>query len=374
MNSVSFSGSGKLVLVVFTILPLIFMGIGGHLAWSQQKKITTYQPVEARILSTDIERHRGSKSTTYKPVADYTYQVAGHEYRGHDITPIHLSSGYSWAQSIVSRYRPGQATTAYYNPHDPAEVFLLKQYSFFPYIFILFPMLFLAIAMAVLFSGGASTKAPPEPSLQSDGWYALQPTTHIADRQRAALWITVGWLGVGMLACGHYFLAARPNYEMLGIVASSIYGGLGCVSLGMTVYYARLRRNVDDAQLAVSAATFGRGDEFKARAEQMIHQDLHIQELSISLVCEETMQERSGSNTRTSPRKLYEDRLPVVPDNYVRAGNNLTATAMLRVPTDRPSSTPPTERGYPRYDWRIEIVTRIGNSPDYRARFPITVR
>ena len=349
------------------------MGVGGSIAWNQHRKIATYRPVEAVVLSKTVESHRGNKSTTYTPIVEYRYTVDGQSYTARRVLPVNLSSGYGWATSVIAPFSVGQTTRAYHDPNNPAEAFLLRQYSFFPYIFILFPMVFVALLMGAVIGGGASLRAPPEPIVQPDGWFELQPTSLVAQRQRAVRSLAAAWFAVGAVAAGHYFVAAAPKYGTEAVVATSIYVVLGGVPLGLAVYYARLRRSVDDARLTVNTPQFRRGVEFKARADQMIHQDLHIQELSLGLACDEVTQTRSGGKTTISTRTCYTDRLPVIPEAHERAGNNLTAVATLRIPPDQPLSSPANEKGYPRYCWRIEVATRIANGPDYRAKFPIRV-
>jgi hypothetical protein len=217
-----------------------------------------------------------------------------------------------------------------------------------------------------------ATDAPTETRALPNGWFELQPTSRVAGRRRACLVLAGIWNLLGAAAWGHSFLMANPPYKNLALIATSIFVAVGVVPVALAVYYTMLLRNVGDARLCVNAPSLTPSQSFKARVDQPVHQNLHFEELTIGLVCEETTQTRSGGKTRSSTRTIYEDRLPVLPDSYSRAGQNITAVATLPVPADQPATSPATA-GYPRHAWHIEVKTRIAGSPDYRAKFPVTV-
>jgi hypothetical protein len=372
------SASGKLFLAIFTIVPLIFVVVGAGMAWNQHRKITTYQPVPATVFGKDIERHtsqssKGGTTTTYKPIVKYRYEVGGKIYEGRQVTPTDEKAGGGWAYRIISRYDAGQTTEAFVNPDNPADAFLYRHYSFMPYLIILFPMLFFAAgAYATMTIFTAHAIAEPERGL--DGWYQLRPTTNIAQRRRTSSIVGAMWQLVGIAVWGHYFRLADQPFEKSALIVTPIYVALGCVPLAMALYYTVLLRKIGDACVRLNVPRVVLGDEITVRAEQMARQDLQIQELSIGLVCEQTTETRSGGKMQISKSRRFEDRLPVVGADMTRSGLELNATATFRVPTDQPASTPHTAKGYPRYEWRIEVVTRIANSPDYRAKFPIFVQ
>src|SRR5262245_34312475 len=151
----------------FIGLPMVLIGIGAGIAWRQSVKLTTYRPVEATVLSTRIDAHRG-KSTSYSPRVEYRYNVGGRQYVSSVVTPISESSGHSWAQGIINCYAPGGKTTAYCDPNDPAKAFLVHEYSFFPYMFMLFPMIHLSVGVVVIF-GSAAMRSPMPASPPREG-------------------------------------------------------------------------------------------------------------------------------------------------------------------------------------------------------------
>jgi len=363
---------------LFTIVPLVFLGFGGYMAWSQHHKITTYQPVPATVLSADVKTirtrdSRGRTSTSYKPVVKYRYQVDGRTHTCDAVTPIEESGMHSWAHGIVEQYPAGQETEAYYNPADPSEAFLVKQYSFFPYVFLLCPMPFWAIAIGVGVGTGMGRRGRSGVWPVSGGWYQLRPTTRLASRRSGALIVSLGWHIAGVLAWGHFFRVAEPPYGLFATITTVVYETIGLVPVGIFLYYFRLGRILSDARLLIDTQQLALGDEITIRVEQGIFTALQIDEMSVALVCEETRKTRSGSKTTVSSHKCYEDGVPVMKDRPVTAGEPLGVEHAFRIPDDGAPTSPPSYAGYPRYAWRFEVITQIPGQPDYRGKFPVTV-
>lgn len=135
--------------VVMAIFFAAFIGIGGWLEYVQYSRLATYRPVSAMVLTSTTTGHRGSKGgTTWSPAVSYRYTVNEHEFVGTQVTAIHESRSGRWAFKIAARYRPGDATTAWYDPDRPDQAFLLHEASSLPLIFILAPF---GIGALVLF-------------------------------------------------------------------------------------------------------------------------------------------------------------------------------------------------------------------------------
>jgi hypothetical protein len=120
----------------------LFVAVGIGLFGLEVYRIATWRPVTANILSSDVGTVSGSKGNTYKPVVVYSYRYQGQSYQAAAVTPISISAGHSWAQSIVNGYRSGDVTTAYIDPDHPNNAYLLRQVSLFPLLFVLIPVCF----------------------------------------------------------------------------------------------------------------------------------------------------------------------------------------------------------------------------------------
>ena len=176
------------------------------MAWHQERRLRVAQKIPAVIESSVVESHRGNKGgTTYSPKVCFRYRVAGSDYHGDDVYPLNSSSGADEAEAVVQQFRPGQEVTAWYDPSTPSTAFLVRRCSFFPYIFMLFPMIHIAAGLSI----------------------ALLVATPSAQRARRVGLITGIWWAVGLLCAGHYSIAGGI-FTTLPTVALSIYAGVGC--------------------------------------------------------------------------------------------------------------------------------------------------
>jgi hypothetical protein len=199
--------------LIFSGFSLIFIDVGSYMAWSQDHAMRAHVPVTANVLSRDIESNSDSDGTTYRPVVKYRYTVNGRSYESDQVTVLKEASGHSWATGVLARIPSGDTVRAYYDPADPSSAFLLRETSFFPYIFILFPMVFMCIGLASMVSD-----KPPD--IQG-----LRPLVVMA----------IAWNGVGLLVASHYF-GVGGALDLTAKVALALYGLIGGLMLYSAVY------------------------------------------------------------------------------------------------------------------------------------------
>ena len=128
----------------------VFLGVGGTMLAKEQRRLSVFQPVEATVLSTRVDEHSDSDGSTYEPVVVYRYRVRDREYTSSRVTPLKESRSGGWARRVIGRYDVGSSYTAFYDPEDPAEAFLLRSRSVLPWAFIAFAVIaitFVGIAM-----------------------------------------------------------------------------------------------------------------------------------------------------------------------------------------------------------------------------------
>lgn len=123
----------------------IFVAAGLGFFASEVYRVATWQPVSARVLSTDIKAVRGDKGTSYAPVVRYRYSVNGAQYESRQVLPLSISASYGWATRLRDRFRPGQVVTAYVNPSNPASAFLVRDVSLVPLWFVAIPLLMVGV-------------------------------------------------------------------------------------------------------------------------------------------------------------------------------------------------------------------------------------
>jgi hypothetical protein len=96
---------------------------------SQGWPATQGQIIAARISESTSTDSDGDRSTSYSPALEYTYNVAGQEYKGDKIA-FGFTQGYgryAKAQAALARYPLGAQVTLYYNPANPADAVLERK-------------------------------------------------------------------------------------------------------------------------------------------------------------------------------------------------------------------------------------------------------
>lgn len=198
----------------------LFMLIGAGMAWSQAAKLGGWLPVTATVGGGEIKVNRDSDGDTYAPVVHFTYRVGGVEHTAHTPQPMEISSGdRGAAQRVVARFTPGQQVTAWYNPAAPDEAYLIREADFFPYLFILFPMLHFTAGLAVWWFAGARNLTARGKARRLGGIAAI-------------------WSAVGIL-CGAHYASIGGAFDVLAVGAFCAYGA---VALGLFLGWSALAR------------------------------------------------------------------------------------------------------------------------------------
>jgi hypothetical protein len=70
----------------------------------------------------------------------YRYRVQDREYTASRVTPLRESRSGRWASRVTARYEVGGTYTAYYDPGNPEEAFLIRHRSVLPWAFVGMPL------------------------------------------------------------------------------------------------------------------------------------------------------------------------------------------------------------------------------------------
>jgi len=122
----------------------VFLALGARMLAKEQRRLSVFQPVEATVLSTRVDEHSDSDGSTYEPVVVYRYRVGDRAYTASRVTPLKESRSGSWASRVAGRYEVGSTYTAYYDPENPADAYLLRSRSVIPWAFVAFSVVGLA--------------------------------------------------------------------------------------------------------------------------------------------------------------------------------------------------------------------------------------
>jgi hypothetical protein len=372
----------RLFVALFCGIALVFMSVGAFMAFDQQRKITTYVPADATIVSGEVQRRESSggsgsnrrTSVSYGPAVTYRYDVGGQSYTSDDLRPTGTETGsQSWAEGVVGRFPPGSRQTIWHDPRDPAKSFLLREWSFTPYLFVLAPMLHLSIGLGVglLTRWGRGRAAPLVP--RAGGWFELPAGMTTGQKLRGWAIIAAVWYGVGLLTGGHYFAVADPPYGNAPMIVLAIYAAVGLLSVFMTLYYLRLRGNASDARAFVDRSDARCGEPITIRVEQSLSPDILVEELKVGLVCTASTREQRGSKTSYSSHERCAVWETLATNTMPRRGAPLEAKHTFTLRWHDPPTSPADQKEYPRHAWRVEVRTKLANSPDYRGSFPIAI-
>ncbi len=132
---------GRVGLMIMGAFCSIFLGFGATMLAKEQRRLAVFRPVTATVLSTRVEEHSDSDGSTYEPVVVYRYRVQGRQYTASRVTPLKESRGGRWARRVVARYEVGSTHTAFYDPENPAEAYLLRSRSVIPWAFVAIPLI-----------------------------------------------------------------------------------------------------------------------------------------------------------------------------------------------------------------------------------------
>jgi hypothetical protein len=186
--------------------------------WHQHRKVTRFRPVKAVVTSSGVKVEPSDEGgPTYSPSVVYVYEVSGRSYTSQEVFPI--GEGFQrrkTAERFSRPYRAEQVVEAFYDPQDPSQAFLVRRYTFFPYLFIL-----VSGPAAVMLSALCLRDRVALLSRQS--------------AQRKALMAAAVWHGVGIAVCGHYFGVSVRPYETFPVVFAAIYEGLGLIPLALAL-------------------------------------------------------------------------------------------------------------------------------------------
>jgi len=366
----------RIWLLMFCGIPLIFLAIGAQQILSERRKINTYQPIKATVISSKVETRTstdsdGNRSTSYEPVVTYTYSLDGKNYQCDDALPISgYSAGRFWARSIVKQFPSGKRTTAFFNPEDPNQAFLIKEYSYLPYVFVQFPLLFLMVGVTVGLAFRPPKRKLAPPKIDRGQQYRLRPKRSLFRRRLAAFVITGIWWGIGLATSGHYFLMAG-NYETLGLIITPIYFAIGLIPMGMFIYYWLQGRTLSEPSVYTSVDRFTVGEPFEIDVKLPMRINTDINKLEVALVCDTHTRSRSGNKTSYASHESFKDAVTIMENEHTRADEVIGDRHTFTVPADKPATT--IHSGYPAHEWSIQIELDIPGRPDYKGAFPIPV-
>jgi hypothetical protein len=362
----------RVVIIGFAVMALLFMGGGATMVWRQTNAVSGYLPAEATIISRSSEQR--STSRRRFAVVEYRYFVNGQAHVSKNVwAPDEFDSvGQSRSLRRVNQLRLGQTVTAYYDQRRPEQAYLFRDVSFFPYAFILGPMVHLCVAVGLAISSGM-TRLPraQAPVAIAQGWCAL--AVHQSTGRKLLVWMVIAliWLGIGSAALAHYFHFADGPYPTFTKICVGVYGVISLVPLTMCGYFLLLLRRGSDAQVLVKQSSFSPGEAIEARVIYTQGKSTLLNQLKIGLLCDAHIIHRTQGGASYTTQIARQQWHTLTTKQQVEPDQALDFEQSLTIPADAHPTT--TDGTYPAYVWKLTIRADLHNCPDYAADFIIDV-
>jgi hypothetical protein len=386
----------KPAITLFTLAAALFIALAANRVLEQQQQLETARPIPATVDWSKVQAVPGHGllgrfRTTYKPVVRYSFRTEGAINGSYAVFPPGRpdATSESRAERIVADHPAGKDVTAWALPPKqpegghvigsmfaPPQVFLVREWSFGPYLIILLSMIHLSVGMALWASRPWQRNKlwPPKPP-DSGNWHEISPRVPLVTRRHPWRAVSLAWYTIGGVAIGHYFLHADRPYATLAYVASAIYLLVGLFPIARWLHHRRLPRVVRDAKVFTNTDTFRLGKTFNVRVEQPFRRAAHVQSVRVALICDR--HRGRLSKTQRDELQLHPDPAPdwieVTTDQDAAPNRPLIAKTKLTPPADAPPGTPQRERAHPRIPWRIAVEILTAGLPPYREDYPIVV-
>lgn len=127
----------------------VFAGIGGRMLLREYRRLAEWTPVQATVIATHVESHSDSDGTTYSPVVVYRYWVNDQQFTSRRALPVNESRSGRWAYRVIERFSAGGTYTAWYDPGNPSDAFIVRAHSIIAPVFTLIGALVIVAACAV---------------------------------------------------------------------------------------------------------------------------------------------------------------------------------------------------------------------------------
>jgi hypothetical protein len=321
----------------------------------QLLKARSWTSTECKIIQSSVEVIKNNDGTSYQPRIGYEYLADGQRQTSTRYSFFKISSGRRWAEKIADRYKTGTTHRCYYDPANPSEAVLLREFSGFGFWFgALFPWLFIGGGGMMLafgsrahkpkqlpplsteehlpenrlvnleveqtataessnptsllreaqhsISGSHTKRGTPRPYRERADWQKFigpQKLEPLSPRAGAVVGLTIFAL-IWNIVAGLFFYEPVKRLDWFSIFFMFPFLAFGIILIG-SACYAFLRLFNPSVELALSEGAVPLGDSFDL-AWELKGRVNRIRELVISAVGEEHATYTRGTDTKTDKR------------------------------------------------------------------------
>lgn len=381
-----FFAIGAVVFFMFFVRPVF--GVISARSWPA---------IPCTVVSSDVQRHRGSDSTTYSVDVLYAYELNGREFRSNRYGFMGgSSSGYKRKAAIVRQYPPGKKAVCYVNPSDPTEAVLHRGFTADMW-FGLIPLVFVLVGAGGMFyslRGGRSRPndaSPHEPmpmrQISGESSYnramngfsrsegdSTGPRVLKSSTSKVGAVIGIGifaaiWNGViffGFILNSGFFRRGRTDaFDWFGVLFMIPFVLVGLFMIGLLVYQILALFN-PKVELTLAPGGPQLGEKIEVNWT-LTGRTQVLRGLKIYVEAREEARYRRGTST-------YTDRKPFLKLEVYASSTTMepqTGRATVKLPVE---SMPTWQSDNNKIVWAIHVAGEIPRWPDLKEEFVIEVR
>ena len=361
--------------IFLTLFGAVFLAVGvvmGFFSIASMRKaegMLKWNESPAKILSCELERHRGNKGgVSYKVTAQYQYEVDGVQYKNNRVS---LSSGFdnigSFHRDLYNRLKKNkvgsQPFSCWINPSNAADSILVRKPRIPMLMFkALFVLIFGSVGLAIALSGvfmaltpNTSSENFQQPRIRMRGASSYKVGIAVAVYWNAfTLWMT--WKALIV------FTAAELPLYFWGFTASGVISAMIAVYMVMRFN----KYGISFFEMSPLPGVLGGPVSGSIRIPKQVNTEDGFE---LTLQCIHQYTTRSGKNSTTHRDVLWDDSCHI--DSVYNYGSEIVLPVKFAVPFNKPATSAAGKRNG--HYWQLKAKAK---SPgiDYRAVFDLPVK
>jgi len=396
-------GCGCLFFSIFFFAGLGFLAVMiGVIVLPEWRANHSYVAHTCVVLDKRVGESRG-EGTTYRPEIYIQYTVQGNEFRiwTYDASGVY-SSGRSGKQEIIDQFIVGRQYPCWYDPDHPSKAVLVLGYSWFAYLFLLLPLLFMAIGAGGMCyfwtrrgkSAEELAAAPRSRTLDQIGdrvdatAYPTVPDKDLSGspgttlKYRLPLSVAPGCMLVGAIGVAVFWngitavfvtsavqghLQGRPDWFLTVFILPFV--AIGLIMIGWCIRQFFITIGFSTAEVEIDSFPLVAGQNTRVQVSQP--GPLRLKSLGVLLVCEESASYTQGTNTRTETKRVYQHTLAQETDVLVTRDMPWQFQGKIEVPHGAMHSF---EATHNKIVWKLVVQGKVRLWPNFAWEYPLVVR
>lgn len=207
---------------------------------------TSFEPVQARIQTSEVSSSQSSDGVTYSAEVRYEYSFEGLNYVGERYSFHGMStSERAFAERVIERYPLGETVTAFVDPGEPSEATLEINGDSFPAAMLLFLMPFNCIGLLLIVAAISAVLERRKNRGQEDElrtrYLRVDTPGHLVFGQKRMSFMVV-FMGVtaGLSFLGVFAVVAPFGFDAPMMVVLAVM--LACLALGGLAAYKHAKK------------------------------------------------------------------------------------------------------------------------------------